>query len=673
MFRDLWGFAQFDAYSNWNEKLRGFFTLITGAVSSSLFSIWSLNNGNNQDNNHDTYLIKNKIGNIYGNNKDLKHTNKYMKKIHKFKNFLEYIKNMFYIYSLIYTNLLKLILGGNIDNLIPSLVMFGSDDGNNKGSLDKGKGKAIDQNPDSDNDSNSSGSPKNFLDKGKGKEVDSTSSSESIGSNSRKRKRDDSELEDQVRESQVHGSLTQEEQKMLRDLEFKHFDPNTNYENPHADAEKRYEKIKADLDQKLAECCNKEYTSEVESEIDKLVAISDHIEGQRFERKLEQLENSYTENQAKRTKVESVNSDLEEGEWETWGPWESRQETRNDESSGQPESSRARCTEEEHRKLDREYEETREQRKKEQNQEKKMQEEQRKEEEREKLMQEEIEEEERRQAKLDNTPDGLYDSYLENLVKITGGWFYINDKIVPPVPPWKESEKKPYPDTPKPESNSSSSSNIGNTSNPNITENSSVNTTSASTSVPVNTISNTDTLLDNTNNGPSVGSNIFEDSAPIPIPRPINPETTSEIPQDSSVSSNTEDEEDKSRRRKELSNDPNSSNDNNTSKKVSMDQDVNIQMLDKPIYQDTIGQDSNTPIFPNISQDLITPICPNNGQHLETPVSDSQGLHLIKPKNFIECCQDIFIGIPVDNGSPIDYVVDQMTCDMPTYIWDDGD
>jgi hypothetical protein len=101
-----------------------------------------------------------------------------------------------------------------------------------------------------------------------------------------------------------------------------------------------------------------------------------------------------------------------------------------------------------------------------------------------------------------------------------------------------------------------------------------------------------------------------------------------------------------------------------------MDQDVNIQMLDKPIYQDTIGQDSNTPIFPYISQDLITLICPNNGQHLETPVSDSQGLHLIKPKpkNFIECCQDIFIGIPVDNGSPIDYVVDQMTCDMPTYI-----
>jgi hypothetical protein len=237
-----------------------------------------------------------------------------MKKIHKFKNFLEYIKNMFYIYSLIYTNLLKLILWGNIDNLIPSLIMFGSDDDNNKGSLDKGKGKAIDQNPDSDNDSNSSGSPKNFLDKGKGKEVYSTSSSESIGSNSRKRKRDDSELEDQVRESQVHGSLTQEEQKMLRDLEFKHFDPNTNYDNPHADAEKRYEKIKADLDQKLAECCNKEHTSEVEYEIDKLVAISDHIEGQRFERKLEQLENSYTENQAKRTKVESVNSDSEEGE-----------------------------------------------------------------------------------------------------------------------------------------------------------------------------------------------------------------------------------------------------------------------------------------------------------------------------------------------------------------------
>jgi hypothetical protein len=237
-----------------------------------------------------------------------------MKKNQKFRNFLGYIKNMFYIYSLIYTNLLKLILGGNIDNLIPSLVMFDSDDDNNKGSLNKGKGKAIDQNPDSDNDSNSSNSPKKFLDKGKGKEVDSTSSPESTGSNSRKRKRDDSELEDQIRESEVHGSLTQEEQKILRDLEFKHFDPNTNYENPHADAEKRYEKIKADLDQKLTECCNKEYTSEVESEIDKLVAVRDHIEGQRFERKLEQLENSYTENPPKRTKVESVDSDLEEGE-----------------------------------------------------------------------------------------------------------------------------------------------------------------------------------------------------------------------------------------------------------------------------------------------------------------------------------------------------------------------
>jgi hypothetical protein len=50
-----------------------------------------------------------------------------------------------------------------------------------------------------------------------------------------------------------------------------------------------------------------------------------------------------------------------------------------------------------------------------------MQEEQRKEEEREKLMQEEIEEEERRQAELDNTPDGLYESYLERLAKIARG------------------------------------------------------------------------------------------------------------------------------------------------------------------------------------------------------------------------------------------------------------
>jgi hypothetical protein len=206
--------------------------------------------------------------------------------------------------------MLNLILIGNTHNLIPSFVMFGSDD-NNKDSLDKGKGKAIDQNPDSDNDSNYNDLPKNFLDKGKGREVDSISSPESTGSNSRKRKRDDSELEDQIIESQVHGSLTQEEQKILRDLEFKHFDPNTNYEDPHADAEKRYEKIKADLDQKLTECCNKEYTSEVETEIDKLVAVRDHIEGQRFERKLEQLENSYTENTTKRTKVESVNSDLE--------------------------------------------------------------------------------------------------------------------------------------------------------------------------------------------------------------------------------------------------------------------------------------------------------------------------------------------------------------------------
>jgi hypothetical protein len=38
--------------------------------------------------------------------------------------------------------------------------MFDSNDDNDKGSLDKGKGKATDQNPDSDNDSNSSDSPK---------------------------------------------------------------------------------------------------------------------------------------------------------------------------------------------------------------------------------------------------------------------------------------------------------------------------------------------------------------------------------------------------------------------------------------------------------------------------------------------------------------------------------
>ena len=617
-----------------------------------------------------------------------------MKRIKKFINnkinFLEYIKNMFYIYCLIYTSLLKLILGGNIDNLIPNFVMFGSDDDNNKGSLDKGKGKAIDQNPDSDNDSDSSDSPEKFLDKGKGKEVDYTSSSESEGSNSRKRKRDDSELEDPSRESQVHGSLTQEEQKVLRDLEFKHLDPNTNYEDPYADAEKRYEKIKADLDQKLAECSNKEYTSEVEYEMDKLKAVRDHIEGQRFERKLEQLEDSYAENTAKRTKVESVNSDLE-GEWETWDPWELRQETSTNQSSGQAESSRARCTEEEHRKLDKEYEETREQRKKEQeDQENKMQEEQRKEQEREQLMQEEIQEEERRQAELDNSPDGLYESYLGKLAKIAKGWFYINDKFVPPVPPWKESEKKPYPTTPKPESESESQSesesesnldsNIGNTSNPNVTENSFVNTASASTSILDNTTSNTDTPIDNTNVDSPVESNISEDtstsiSTSIPRPRPVNPETTPELLQDSSVSSNIEDEQNRSRRKRELFNDSNSSNDNNTSKRVSMDKDLNIEMLDKPIYQDTIGQDSNTPISPHISQDLRTPICPSNGQYLETPVSDSQGLYLVKPipKNFIEWCQDIFIGIPVDNGSPIDYVVDQMTCDMPTYMWDDGD
>jgi hypothetical protein len=64
-----------------------------------------------------------------------------------------------------------------------------------------------------------------------------------------------------------------------------------------------------------------------------------------------------------------------------------------------------------------------------------MEEEQRKEQEREQLMQEEIQEEERRQAELDNTPDGLYESYLEKLAKIAKGWFYINDKFVPPVPP----------------------------------------------------------------------------------------------------------------------------------------------------------------------------------------------------------------------------------------------
>ena len=656
--------------------------MITGAIVSwFLSSLLSFNSGKYED----TYLSENKNGYESENESknNYRYANKYIKKINKFINkitFLEYIKYMFYIYYLIYANLLKLILRGNIDNIIPNFVMFGSDDDNNKGSLDKGKGKAVDQNRDSDNDSNSSDSPEKFLDKGKGKEVDSTSNSESVGSNSRKRKWDDSEFEDPNRESQVHGSLTEEEQKVLRDLEFKHFDPNTNYEDPYADAEKRYEKIKADLDQKLAECSNKEHTSEVESEIDKLKTVRDHIEGQRFERKLAQLEDSYTENSAKRTKVESVNSDLE-GEWETWDPWESRQETNTDQSSGKTESSRARCTEEEHRKLDKEYEETREQRKKEQeDQGKKMQEEQRKEQEREQLMQEEIQEEERRQAELDNTPDGLYESYLEKLAKIAKGWFYINDKFVPPVPPWKESEKKPYPTIPKPESesesNSTLNSNMSNTSNPNVTENSSVNTTSVSTSITDNTTSNTDTIIYSTNADSSVESNISQGTTTsIPRPRPVNPETTPQLPQDSSFSSNIEDEEDRSRRKRELSNDSNNSNENNTSKRVSIDQYINIQMLDKPIYKDTVSQSSNTPISPHISQDLRTPICPSNGQNLETPVSDSKGFYLVKPipKNFIEWCQDIFIGIPVDNGSPIDYVVDQMTYDMPTYMWDDGD
>jgi hypothetical protein len=50
-------------------------------------------------------------------------------------------------------------------------------------------------------------------------------------------------------------------------------------------------------------------------------------------------------------------------------------------------------------------------------------------------MQEEIQEEERRQAELDNSPDGIYESYLGKLAKIAKGWFYINDKFVPPVPP----------------------------------------------------------------------------------------------------------------------------------------------------------------------------------------------------------------------------------------------
>jgi hypothetical protein len=105
-------------------------------------------------------------------------------------NLLEKIKDMFYVYCSVYTNFLELILFPNINDLIPSYVMFGSDD-NNKGSLDKGKGKAIDEYPDSDIDSNSSDSndaPNKFLNKGKEKEVDSSSSPESVGSNSRKRK-----------------------------------------------------------------------------------------------------------------------------------------------------------------------------------------------------------------------------------------------------------------------------------------------------------------------------------------------------------------------------------------------------------------------------------------------------------------------------------------------------
>ena len=541
-------------------------------------------------------------------------------------NLLEKIKDMFYVYCSAYTNFLELILGNNINDLIPSYVMFGSDD-NNKGSLDKGKGKAMDEYPDSDQDSDSSDSndvPNKFLNKGKEKEVDSSPSPESVGSNSKKRKWDDSDLEEPSKESQVHGSLTEEQEKVLRDLEFKHRNPNTNYDDPFGEAEKRYVKIKEDLDQKLAACNNKELTSEVKSEIDELKVVRDHIEGQRFARKLEELDNSYTERPEKRTKSKSMGSDSEEGEWESWDDaWElkqGRQETSSNQHTEQAESSRARCTEEEHRRLDREYEE-------------------------EKRMEEELNRIEEEENRIE-----------EQLLK--QGWFYINDRIAPPVPPWKESEKKPYSNssttTPISESNPSSSSSSSSNLESNTGNNSTTNDTSSSTSVPDSTTFNADTTS---------------------IPRPANSETSSQLPQDPSVSSGIEDGEERSRRKKEFSNDINSSNDNNTSKRVLIDQDIDIKVLDKPIYQDTINQDLNLPISPHISQDLKTPICPNNGQYLETPISDSQGLHLIKPipKGFIEWCQDIFIGIPVDNGSPIDYVVDQMTCDMPTYMWDDGD
>lgn len=684
--------------------------MITGTIASG-FVYWLLSDiGEEKDCNQNSYgdipegmkkymeLIENAVWKVWVLKGYLAWVNKLkmlMKLIKNYlnkKNLLENLKDMFCVYCSIYENLLKLILGDNVNNFIPSYVMFGSDDDNNKGSLDKGKGKAIDEYPDSgsDKDSDSSDTSKKFLDKGKGKEVDSSPSPVSAESNSRKRKRDDNDLEESNEENQVQGSLTEEQAKILRDLEFKHLDPNANYNDPYGEAEKRYEKIKADLDKKLTECSNKEQTSEVESEIDKLNVVRDHIEGQRFERKLAQLEDSYTENPAKRTKVESMDSDLEEGEWETWDPWESKQETRSDQSSEQAESSRARCTEEEHRRLDKEYEETKEQRKTEFDQKKIQEEEQRKQQEREELMREEEREEEKRQAELDNSPDGLYEAFLDRLAKIAKGWFYLNDKFVPPVPPWKESEKKPYSAT-KTESeiNSNVDSKTNNTSNTNTTENSSVNTISSSTSVPDNTtyvdsnttnVSSTDTTIDNTSTDSLVENNTSEGtttstSASRPRPIPDNPETTSELPQDSSVSSNTEDGDDKSKRKKELSNDFNSSNDNNTSKRVSIDQDVNIEVLDKPIYQDTTGQNLDTPISPYISQDLRTPISPNNGQYLETPVSDSQVIYLIKPipKSFIEWCQDIFIGIPVDNGSPIDYVVDQITCDMPTYMWDDGD
>ena len=124
-----------------------------------------------------------------------------------------------------------------------------------------------------------------------------------------------------------------------------------------------------------------------------------------------------------------------------------------------------------------------------------------------------------------------------------------------------------------------------------------------------------------------------------------------------------------------LSNDINNSDSNNNSSRIAVDKEKIIALIN-PASNERVDKVPVTekPLI-EIKPDLNTPVSEGINPDTYTPVFQSEGLTLVKPirERFIDWCVDVFVGIPVDNGSPIDYVVDQMACDMPIYIWDDAD